>query len=95
MDIEEIEKNIEYVENQTHNIFNFKVNNEISTETIRKFKVLLKKRYYWEACEVIEPLINEFEKALIKSEPIANLRKAHFDTLKEWLKNVIRKHRKE
>ncbi len=91
--IEEIEKNLNYVEDMTHNAFKFKVKNMSNSEAIVTYYQLKRKGKIIEACDIADDFFKEFEKAILVSGPYTNLRKPHFNTLKELLKNVIRNNK--
>lgn len=85
-ELEEIEKNLNYVEDMLFNVFKFKN----YAETIIDYKLNRRKDRHIQALQKADLIVESFEKGLMLGEPYTNLRKAHFNTLKEKLKNVIR-----
>lgn len=89
MNIEEIENNLNYVEDMAHNLFKFRIKEMTYSEALLKFKKHLRNQNYVQACDIAQAFFEEYEKAIIMSEPYISLRKAHFNTLRVEIKNAV------
>lgn len=90
-DIEEVEKNMNYVIDKSYNRFKFDVRENLSyAKAIIDFRYHLRRKEYVQACELADEFFHKYQMAMREAEPITNLMKAHWNTLKAHLKkNVV------
>ncbi len=90
-DIEEIEKNIDYIWNQSHQIFRFRIRGMSLQEFIEKREDLKLDCDYQTIEKMDHQFFILFTMALVEDEKNKALMKAEFNTLKAYLKGMMGK----
>ena len=93
-EIDEQEKNLEYIENEFYHLFNFKIRGKPLLEAWYDYDKAKQRGEYIQALQISDGFKKEFENALTESKYLVQLRKESFNNIKLLMK-YNRYNRKE